>query len=61
MLTCSRSMWRLGSRITGPLNDPDTLSVLLASILHPTPAVCGLPRQRAAELIAQIVPVARDF
>ncbi len=60
-LTSTRSMWHLGTRIEGRLSDPDTPSVLLAAALHPTPAVCGLPCSRAAALIGELEPVARDF
>lgn len=60
-LTCTRSMWHLGTRITGELRDDQVPSVVLAAALHPTPAVCGLPRDRAATLIDQLEPVARDY
>ena len=54
-------MWHLGTRIEGRLRDDSTPSVLLASALHPTPAVCGMPMARAADLIRKLEPVARDF
>lgn len=60
-LTTTRSMWHIGTRIEGHLKDPDTPAVVLAALLHPTPAVCGLPCQRAARLIRDLEPVARDF
>jgi isochorismate synthase len=60
-ITSSDTMWHLGTPIKGTLKDPDTPSVLIASLLHPTPAVCGAPRDRAAQLIRQLEPVARDF
>lgn len=60
-ITSTRSMWHLGTRITGALRDGDMPSVLLASLLHPTPAVCGLPCDRAAALIRQVEPVDRQF
>lgn len=60
-VTSTRSMWHLGTLIEGELRDPDTPSVLLAALLHPTPAVCGLPCARAERLINQLEPVARDF
>ncbi|WP_323716220.1 isochorismate synthase [Paracoccus aminovorans] len=60
-VTSTRSMWHLGTRIEGRLRDEDTPSVVLASALHPTPAVCGVPTMRAAKLIAELEPVARDF
>lgn len=60
-ITSTRSMWHLGTRIEGTLRDEDTPSVLLASALHPTPAVCGVPTLRAARLIRELEPVAREF
>lgn len=60
-VTSTRSMWHLGTAIEGRLRDADMPSVLLASALHPTPAVCGVPRARAARLIDALEPVARDF
>lgn len=60
-LTCTRSMWHLGTRIQGELKDDATPSAVLAARLHPTPAVCGLPCARAAELITRLEPVERDF
>lgn len=60
-LTSTRSMWHLGTRIEGELKDPETPSALLAAALHPTPAVCGLPVQRANDLIRDLEPVDRDF
>lgn len=60
-LTSTRSMWHLGTRIEGRLRDAGTPSVLLASALHPTPAVCGVPTPRAAGFIKVLEPVARDF
>ena len=53
-LTSTRSMWHLGTRITGRLRDAAMPSVDLAALLHPTPAVCGAPRaaDRAAGTLA---------
>lgn len=60
-LTHTRSMWHLGTRIEGTLTDPDTPSVVLASLLHPTPAVCGAPMGRAYDLIRRLEAFSRDF
>ncbi|MFD1798196.1 isochorismate synthase [Paracoccus aurantiacus] len=60
-LTSTRSMWHLHTRIVGELLDDSVPVPVLAAALHPTPAVCGLPCQRAADLISQLEPVARDF
>lgn len=60
-LTATRSMWHLGTRIEGDLHDPDMPVPVLAAALHPTPAVCGQPRDRAAALIGQLEPAPRGF
>lgn len=60
-ITQTRSMWHLGTRIEGELTDPDMSSAVLAALLHPTPAVCGLPVAPAARLIRQLEPVSRGF
>lgn len=52
ILTGTSTVWHLGTRIDGRLRDRDTPSIALARALHPTPAVCGVPTERAAELIA---------
>ncbi|WP_376874470.1 isochorismate synthase MenF [Albirhodobacter sp. R86504] len=60
-ITRTRSMWHLGTRIEGVLRDPDQPAVLLAAKLHPTPAVCGTPHDRAAALIHTLEPNDRGF
>ncbi|RLQ89558.1 isochorismate synthase [Notoacmeibacter ruber] len=60
-VTSTRSMWHLGTRIEGELKNPDVPAVVLASALHPTPAVCGLPRDRCTRLIRDLEPAERDF
>jgi isochorismate synthase len=57
----TRSMWHLGTAIEGELKDPNISAAALAALLHPTPAVCGLPRARAARLIGEIEPMDRGF
>jgi isochorismate synthase len=57
----TRSMWHLGTRIEGELKDGGMSSAELAALLHPTPAVCGLPRDKAARLIGEIEPHDRGF
>ncbi|MDB5368891.1 MAG: Isochorismate synthase DhbC, partial [Roseomonas sp.] len=61
VLTSTNSMWHLGTRIEGELKDASVSSAELAAALHPTPAVCGLPRARAQALISEIEPYDRDF
>jgi len=57
----TEAMWHLSSDIRGELASRDTSSLLLAASLHPTPAVCGYPRQKAFELISEIEPFDRGF
>lgn len=54
-------MWHLGTRIAGRLRDPDTPVAALLAALHPTPAVCGHPRDAAAAAIAELEGYARGF
>lgn len=60
-LSRTETMWHLGTRITGRVKDAGVLSAELAAALHPTPAVCGVPRLRAQTLIGEIEPYDRDF
>ncbi|MBI0434471.1 isochorismate synthase [Roseomonas sp. KE0001] len=60
-LSRTRTLWHLGTRIEGELRDQAVLSATLAAALHPTPAVCGQPRARAAALIREIEPEDRGF
>lgn len=57
----TRAMWHLATRIRGRLADPSVTALDLAAVLHPTPAVCGLPRDRAREAIALLEPRDRGF
>ena len=43
----------LGTRVQGRLSSPPASVIELATVLHPTPAVCGRERHAAAELIAR--------
>lgn len=60
-ITRTASMWHLGTEIAGRLRDPATPSAVLASILHPTPAICGVPPKASARLINELEPVRRGF
>ncbi|MFC7754639.1 isochorismate synthase [Tsukamurella soli] len=53
-LTRAGDLWHLGTVITGRLRDPGTTALDLALALHPTPAVCGIPRVAAARAIAEV-------
>ncbi|MBD3838656.1 isochorismate synthase, partial [Brevundimonas sp.] len=60
-LKATRSMWHLGTRIKGTLKDIGTSSVELAALLHPTPAVCGMPRREADAVIRDLEGYDRGF
>lgn len=54
-LVATPTLWHLGTPIEGRLRSPETTSALaLACLLHPTPAVCGVPRQQARKLVQLI-------
>lgn len=55
-LHATQTMWHLGTRIEGRLKDSDVPAALIAADLQPTPAVCGTPREAAAQLIAELEP-----
>ena len=57
----TETMWHLGTRIEGVLKDPATTSLDLALAMHPTPAVCGFPQQKAAEAISDIESFNREL
>lgn len=60
-LRSTASMWHLGTRIVGALKDTTTPSTDLLAALHPTPAVCGEPRDAAREAIRLLEPMDRGF
>ncbi|WP_407931720.1 isochorismate synthase DhbC [Citreicoccus inhibens] len=60
-LVSTSTMWHLSSRIRGELRDPAISSLMLATALHPTPAVCGFPTRLAHEAIGHIEPFARGY
>lgn len=60
-LRSTATMWHLGTRIEGELKDPQTPCVALAAALHPTPAVCGTPRDWAERAIRSLETVDRGF
>jgi len=61
-LVSTRTMWHLGTRIEGRVRRPDEVSAAeLAALLHPTPAVCGAPRDLAAGVIRDLEAYDRGF
>jgi isochorismate synthase len=57
----TKFVWHLGTRIVGDLKDDTVPSLSLAEVLHPTPAVCGLPRDAARAAIARFERFDRGF
>jgi isochorismate synthase len=60
-LVSTSAVWHLATRVTGELVDPGISALRLAATLHPTPAVCGQPFDKAKETIARIEPFDRGF
>lgn len=60
-LQATRTMWHLGTRIEGRLKNRDISAARLAAALHPTPAVCGTPPDKALATIQSLEPIDRGF
>lgn len=63
-LLATDKMWHLGSRITGRLRDPaaeGTDALSLARLLHPTPAVAGVPTREAMDRIHDLENADRRY
>ncbi|GAA4490278.1 isochorismate synthase DhbC [Actinoallomurus oryzae] len=58
-LARTADMWHLSTTVTGALADPGVTALDLASALHPTPAVCGMPTELAHSVIAESEPFDR--
>jgi len=54
------NLLHLKTKVTGELNKSSTLKTLIRA-LHPTPAVCGLPREKAKKFILANEPYNRSF
>ncbi len=53
-LLATSTVWHLATTVRGTLRDADSDALMLAAALHPTPAVCGTPRDAALELIRRL-------
>ncbi len=60
VLASTATMWHLATPVEGELKR-EISSLELAAALHPTPAVCGTPRDRARDLIRGLEPFDRGF
>lgn len=59
ILLATANVWHLSTRFRGTLRDPAFSSLDLVRALHPTPAVCGDPRDEAMQMIRDLEPVPR--
>ncbi|MDD7941912.1 isochorismate synthase [Actinomycetospora lutea] len=55
------TLWHLSTTVRARATDPDASALHLAQALHPTPAVCGVPRPAAHAAITEIEPFDRGF
>ncbi|HTF98325.1 MAG TPA: isochorismate synthase DhbC [Cellvibrio sp.] len=53
-LISTPTLWHLSTRIEGILENSETSSLELALAMHPTPAVCGYPTDKARKAINDI-------
>ena len=60
-LLATATLWHLHTGIRGRLRPDAPDALTLAATLHPTPAVCGTPRDTALELIRELEPFDRRF
>ncbi|RQW61484.1 isochorismate synthase [Vibrio viridaestus] len=57
----TKTMLHLSTVLEGQMNNPEISVLQLASELHPTPAVCGYPRQTAYKAIRDIEKYDRGY
>ena len=60
-LVATPTLWHLSTTLRGHVTDPAVSALHLAHALHPTPAVCGVPRADAHAAITDIEPFDRGF
>jgi isochorismate synthase len=58
-LLATANVWHLATPFRGRLHDPAVTSLDLVAALHPTPAVCGVPREAAREALEALEPIER--
>ena len=54
VLTSTNEVWHLATPITGTLVDESMSALTLASLIHPTPAICGTPTSWAHSYIQSV-------
>jgi isochorismate synthase len=55
------TVWHLSTEIEGMLREPAASALRLASLIHPTPAVCGTPPSLAMDAIHEMEPFDRTL
>jgi isochorismate synthase len=54
-------VWHLSTEVRGTLRHPPESALALAARLHPTPAVCGTPRDQALSVIGELEAIDRTL
>jgi isochorismate synthase len=60
-LLATGAVWHLSTSVRGRLREPLPSALELAARLHPTPAVCGTPRDAAMSLIGEVESIDRTL
>ena len=60
-LLTTTTLWHLSTPIDGEAASPDENALSLACLLHPTPALCGMPTAQAHALIGKLEPFDRGL
>jgi isochorismate synthase len=60
-LLTTTTLWHLSTPIDGEAASPDENALSLACLLHPTPALCGMPTAEAHALIGKLEPFDRGL
>ncbi|MBF1996385.1 isochorismate synthase [Serratia symbiotica] len=60
-LLTTTTLWHLSTPIDGEVASRDESALSLACLLHPTPALCGMPAAAAHALIKQLEPFDRGL
>ncbi|WP_178946016.1 isochorismate synthase MenF [Kocuria sp. TGY1127_2] len=59
-LVATPQLWHLGTPMSGKLKQGIT-ALDAARAIHPTPAICGMPRSAALEIIRELEPYERGY